>query len=140
MGTQEAALKALAASLSISGKVIFLGNLNNKDLIEADSSKKILLMASSQEGFPMAIAEAFSLGVPVVATDTGDISRFLKNNYNGFLLPVSFSNEEYIKCIEAILDDYESFSKYALDSSAVFKSNRVAQDLIIDINKLIIKN
>ena len=84
----------------------------------------------------MAIAEAFSLGLPVVATDTGDISRFLKSDYNGFLLPVIFSVDEYIKCIESILDDYERFSNNALDSSEVFKSNRVAQDLIIDINKL----
>ena len=30
----------------------------------------------------MAIAEAFSLGLPVVATDTGDISRFLKSDYS----------------------------------------------------------
>ncbi|HXB44969.1 MAG TPA: glycosyltransferase [Puia sp.] len=140
MGSQETALKELAASLPIQGRVIFLGNLKNDDLIEADSSKKMLLMASSQEGFPMAIAEAFSLGLPVVATDTGDISRFLKSDYNGFLLPVIFSVEEYVKCIESILDDYDRFSKNALESSAVFKSNRVARDLIIDINKLIEKS
>jgi len=134
MGTQENALREYAASLTLHGKIIFLGNLDNSDLIEADSSKKILLMASSQEGFPMAIAEAFSLGIPVIATDTGDIARFLNSGENGFLLPITFSDDEYIKCVETILSDYERFSKNALASSSVFKAGAVAGSLIDDID------
>ncbi|HLK28109.1 MAG TPA: glycosyltransferase [Puia sp.] len=139
MGSQESLLKELASNLQIKGKVIFLGSLSNEALIEADSSKKILLMASSQEGFPMAIAEALSLGVPVISTDTGDISRFLVSNYNGFLLPIAFSEDDYVKSIQTILNDYERFSKNALDSSQVFKAERVSQDLINDINQAIPK-
>jgi glycosyltransferase involved in cell wall biosynthesis len=137
MGTQEAILKEIAASLPMTGKVIFLGNLKNEDLIESDSSKMILLMASSQEGFPMAIAEALSLGVPVISTETGDISRILKSNENGFLLPIDFSDEEYIKSIESILNDYERFSGNALASSKVFDAASVARSLIDNINKAI---
>jgi len=140
MGSQENVLKELAASLPIHGNVFFLGNLKNDDLIEVDSSKKILLMASSQEGFPMAIAEALSLGVPVISTNTGDIPRFLKSNYNGFLLPVIFSDDEYVQSIETILGDYERFSINALASAAVFKADRVSGALINDINKIISKN
>jgi glycosyltransferase involved in cell wall biosynthesis len=137
MGTQEAALKELAAGLPAVGNIIFTGNMKNDDLIEADSSKKILLMASSQEGFPMAIAEALSLGVPVISTDTGDISRFLKSNENGFLLPIEFNEDEYISCILTILEDYERFSRQALASSAVFKAERVARSLIADIQNAV---
>ena len=137
MGTQENMLKELAASLPISGKVIFTGNLSNEDLIEVDSSKKILVMASSQEGFPMAIAEAFSLGVPVISTDTGDIARVLKNNENGFLLPIAFNDEEYIRSIIIILNEYDRFSKAAVASAEIFKAPNVARDLISDINKAI---
>ncbi len=139
MGTQEAKLKQHAASLPIYGKVIFMGNLSNEDVIEAVSSKKIHLMASSQEGFPMAIAEALSASVPVIATDTGDIARFLKSDYNGFLLPVAFSDEEYIMSIEKILNDYERFSKNAFASSSVFKADLVAKGLADDINKALAK-
>jgi glycosyltransferase involved in cell wall biosynthesis len=140
MGTQEAFLKEFAASIPLSGKVIFLGNLKNEDLIESDSSKRILVMASSQEGFPMAIAEALSLGVPVISTATGDISRILKNDENGFLLPIDFDDEEYISSIERILKEYTRFSKNALISSAVFDAASVARSLIHDINKAISKN
>jgi glycosyltransferase involved in cell wall biosynthesis len=137
MGTQEAILKEVAASLPMTGKVVFLGNLKNEDLIEADSSKMILVMASSQEGFPMAIAEALSLGVPVISTETGDISRILRSHENGFLLPIDFSDEDYIKCIECILNEYDKFSRNALTSSAVFDAASVARSLIDDINKAI---
>jgi glycosyltransferase involved in cell wall biosynthesis len=139
MGTQETALKELAARLPIKGKVHFIGHLKNDELIELDSSKKILLMASSQEGFPMSIAEALSLSIPVISTDTGDISRFLKNNENGFLLAISFNDGEYIKCIETVLNEYERFSRNALASSVVFNASTVASLLISDIKKAISK-
>jgi len=135
MGTQEAVLRKHAASLELHGEIIFLGNLSNEDLVEADSTKKILLMASSQEGFPMAIAEAFSVGVPVIATETGDIPRFLQSNYNGFLLPISFEDDEYVKRIETILMNYEKFSKNALESSEVFRADHVEKSLANDIKK-----
>jgi glycosyltransferase involved in cell wall biosynthesis len=137
MGTQEDALKGLVSTLSIHGKVVFTGNLNNDDLIEMESSRKILVMASSQEGFPMAIAEAFSLGLPVISTDTGDISRFLKSGKNGFLLPIEFSDDEYIRSIEMILNDYNRFAKNALESSSVFNAAGIADSLVKDILNVI---
>jgi len=140
MGTQEASLKELAASLSIKGEVVFLGNLKNEDLIEEDSTKRILLMASSQEGFPMAIAEAFSLALPVISTDTGDISSFLKSGYNGFLLPLIFDDKEYVTCIESVLNDYDKFSQNAYRSFQPFRAEEVSQALIQDINKAVLKN
>jgi glycosyltransferase involved in cell wall biosynthesis len=139
MGTQESVLKELAASLSIHGKVEFTGNMKNDDLVEMESFRRILLMASTQEGFPMAIAEAFSLGLPVISTNTGDISRFLKSGYNGFLLPIDFDDDEYIGSIEAILKDYERFAKNALESSTVFDAAGIADSLIKDILKVLRK-
>lgn len=137
MGTQEDVLKELVSTLHLNGKVIFTGNLKNDDLIEMESSKKILVMASSQEGFPMAIAEALSLGLPVISTDTGDISRFLKSGENGFLLPIDFGDEEYIKSIDMILNDYDRFAENALASSAVFEASGIARTLVEDILKVI---
>jgi glycosyltransferase involved in cell wall biosynthesis len=133
MGTQEDILKALVSSLALNGKVVFTGNLKNDDLIEVESARKILVMASSQEGFPMAIAEAFSLGLPVISTDTGDISRFLKTGKNGVLLPIEFSDDEYIASIDSILKDYDRFAKGALESSSVFNAAGIAESLVKDI-------
>lgn len=64
---------------------------------------------SSNAGFPTKFAESMSVGTPVITNDTGDISLYLKNGINGFLLGngtedeieqvfkkiISFSDEEY---------------------------------------------
>jgi glycosyltransferase involved in cell wall biosynthesis len=139
IGTQESNLRKLVNSLGLEKNVIFLGNLNNTQMVETDSSKRIMIMASSQEGLPMAIAEALSVGIPVVATDTGDISRILKNNENGFMLPIEFSEEDYINSILKILADYDRFAKNALASAEIFRAEKVAASLIDDINKIALK-
>jgi glycosyltransferase involved in cell wall biosynthesis len=135
-GTQEKALRKLAESLGETQNVEFLGSLDNASLLEIASTKRILVMASSQEGLPMAIAEALSLGVPVIATDTGDISRVLKSDFNGFLLPVDFDHQNYVNAINAVLADYSRFAANALISAEVFRAESVAKGLISDINAL----
>jgi glycosyltransferase involved in cell wall biosynthesis len=138
IGTQETVLKKLVLSLDLDKEVIFLGDLKNEEMVETDSTKRIMTMASSQEGMPMAIAESLSVGVPVISTDTGDIARIIKSNENGFLLPLTFSDEEYIQCIQTILNDYERFSKGALASAEIFRSEKIAAGLISDINSKIL--
>ncbi|XJS11011.1 glycosyltransferase [Aerococcaceae bacterium WGS1372] len=41
---------------------------------------------SSEAGFPTKLAESFSVGTPVISNATGDINKYLINDYNGFLL------------------------------------------------------
>ncbi len=137
-GTQENFLKQVVADLKISHKVIFKGDIPNDKLVELVSQRKILLMASSQEGLPMAIAESLSVGIPVITTNTGDIPRAIKENFNGFLLPIKFDDNEYIDRIKKVLDNYEVFASNALKSSEIFKARNVANSLINDINNKLI--
>ena len=94
-------------------------------------------MASSNEGLPTAIAEALSVGVPVVSTDIGDISLAIKNNVNGFLLPLDFKDEEYIEAMQKILNDYDRFSVAAKESSVVFQSEKITRQVVVEINKIL---
>lgn len=41
---------------------------------------------SSNAGFPTKLAESMSVGTPVITNDTGDISLYLKDSINGFML------------------------------------------------------
>jgi glycosyltransferase involved in cell wall biosynthesis len=45
-----------------------------------------LVLMSEQEGLPMAILEALSLGLPVVATPVGGVSEAVTDGENGFLV------------------------------------------------------
>lgn len=132
-GTQEYNLKKLVKDLSLEHQVHFLGNLPNLSLIEEDSSKKIMIMSSTQEGLPTAIAEALSVGVPIISTNPGDIGLVLRDNYNGFIFPLDYKDEDYISAIIKVLNDYERFSIAAKESSKVFDSQTITNMVIADI-------
>jgi glycosyltransferase involved in cell wall biosynthesis len=132
-GTQEKALKELVSKIALNEYVHFLGNMPNLALIKEDQSKKILIMASTQEGLPTAIAEALSVGVPVITTNPGDIGLVIKNDYNGYIFPLEFSDEDYIAAIISVLNNYERFSMSALESSKVFEAKKITADIINDI-------
>lgn len=134
-GSQTQNLKKIVKELNLTEKVHFLGNLPNELLIEEDSKKRLLLMASTQEGLPMAILEALSVGVPVISTNPGDISRVLKNDYNGFIFPVNFTDEDYISAISSVLNDYERFSINAYKSFLPYQAEIVTKQVIEDIKK-----
>lgn len=136
-GTLEDKLKRQVDALGLKKEVVFLGSIPNSEMLKVDSTKKILLMASTFEGFPTAIAEALSVGVPVVSTDVGDISSVIKNGKNGFLLPLDFKDQDYIKAIETILANYESFSINALKSSYIFNAETITKKIIEDIYNLL---
>lgn len=136
-GTLRQALEQKAQSCHVTEDVIFTGILSNAELVEIDSTKKILLMASTFEGFPTAIAEALTVGVPVVTTDVGDIPSYIKDGYNGHLMKPGFKDEEYIAAIRDILNNYAQYTANAYASSVVFNSETITENIVNDIKAII---
>lgn len=85
-GPEEEELKSLSKKLDIDSLITFAG------WIDADKKKNLLkdsqmlVLPSYNEGLPVAILEAISYGLPIVATDVGDISSAVKDNVNGYLV------------------------------------------------------
>jgi glycosyltransferase involved in cell wall biosynthesis len=138
-GTQEQSLRDEVNELSKTEKlnVIFLGKVDNTMMLRTDANKRITIMASSTEGMPTAIAEAFSVGVPVVTTAVGDIPSVVKDRENGRLLPLDFKDEEYVAAIEDVLKHYEEYSKAAYEASKPFNRETITRMVINDIKQLI---
>lgn len=67
-GPDEAALRRLAESLAVDGRVHFLGVLAHDRLKKVYSAADVLMLASSREGWPNVLLEAMACGTPVVAT------------------------------------------------------------------------
>lgn len=85
-GPLKPALEQMAASLGIADQVLFLGTLANPHPVIARAA--FLVSTSRVEGFPMAVAEALALGVPVVATDSGGgVSDLVRTEVDGIIVP-----------------------------------------------------
>lgn len=82
--------------------VKLLGFKNKSEVKKIISNSKALIMASQwYEGFPMTVVESFSLGVPVISGDIGNMSEIIQHEINGLLYKYD-NYEELIKQIQRI--------------------------------------
>jgi glycosyltransferase involved in cell wall biosynthesis len=70
-GSERQRLRAEAADLGLSGRVIWLGEM--RDAASLMSGFDLLVISSRTEGTPITLFEALHAGVPVIATNVGGI-------------------------------------------------------------------
>ena len=64
-----------------------------------------LLVTSDKEAHPMIVYEAMSCEVPPITTDVGDVSRYITDGENGFILPINASISEFAEKINILKND-----------------------------------
>jgi glycosyltransferase involved in cell wall biosynthesis len=85
-GSEEETLKKLCKELKIEKYVEFTGWIAGEKKAEFYKTAQMLVLPSYNEGLPIAILEGISYGMPVVATDVGDVSSAVWNGENGYLV------------------------------------------------------
>ena len=79
-------LKAMAAGLGLTNKVIFTGPLFGEDKLAAYVDADVYALTSSYEVFGISIIEALACGTPVVVTDRCGIADIIKDKA-GLVVP-----------------------------------------------------
>lgn len=82
-GPEKARLRALAAELHISQRIVFAGF--RSDIEKVLTSLDILLFTSRSEGLGTILLDAMVCGVPVVATRIDGITEIIQHEINGLL-------------------------------------------------------
>lgn len=104
-GPERGALEELAASLGVSGSVVFTGRLPNqlfpKYLCLADVYVSTSL---SDAGIAASTAEAMACGLPVVSTDFGENDQWIVDGEGGYLVPIKSPTELTNKLIRLLSD------------------------------------
>lgn len=101
-GPTRAALEALARTLDVSDRVRLCGRV---DGIERRLRTATLLAhTSDSEGCPNAVMEAMAAGLPVVATDSGDVPRLVEHGVTGFLVQRG-DDDSLVECLSTLLQD-----------------------------------
>ncbi len=84
-GSQEGALRQLAASLGVDG-IRFVGRIEPPDIGLLYDEHDIFLNSSLVDNQPLSILEAFASGTPVVSTAAGGIPVMVRDMETGMLL------------------------------------------------------
>jgi glycogen(starch) synthase len=91
-GDEETALKQLAASLGIMGKVDFTGPVSPEDVYQVISKATMLLLPSRFEGLPMVALQAAKLERPIISSDVDGLPELIIDRLSGLVLK---ENDEY---------------------------------------------
>ncbi len=78
-------LEGRCRSMSLGERFVFAGQ--RADALEVMGGSDVLVLASRQEGLPVALMEACSLGLPVVATSVGEMARLLTDGRDALVVP-----------------------------------------------------
>jgi glycosyltransferase involved in cell wall biosynthesis len=85
-GPLQGAVQAASASGKTKQRVEFLGPVNREGVGRLMQQARVLLLPSLwYEGLPMVIPEAFSTGLPVIASRIGALGALIEDGYNGLL-------------------------------------------------------
>jgi glycosyltransferase involved in cell wall biosynthesis len=103
-GPERPRLEALARRLSPNVKASFKGSLPHSHVMEHFERNPVDLFVNTSraEGLPVAIMEALSFGIPVLATDVGGVSELVDGDIGG-LLDSTVSPEELRSVMEELL-------------------------------------
>jgi glycosyltransferase involved in cell wall biosynthesis len=81
----------------------------------------IFILPTRNECAGIVFCEASAYGLPTIATDTGGVSTYIKNDENGYLLSIEATAEEYADAIESIISDNDRYFAFAVSSRQIFE-------------------
>ncbi|MEO7524605.1 MAG: glycosyltransferase [Ferruginibacter sp.] len=85
-GILNTEIRAYLKEQEMEDKILFPGL--QTDVLPWLSAMDIFMMTSEFEGLPVALLEAMSMECAVVCTDAGGIKEVIRNNVDGFMVPV----------------------------------------------------
>jgi len=94
----------LAAAMNLAGATTFTGWLERAELAEAYRSAAVFALPSTNDSFPLVIAEAMASGLPVVSTLVGGIPTLVDNEADGLLVDPT-DVMALVRALERILTD-----------------------------------
>lgn len=109
-GIEEVALKKMCEEFQLDDVVEFVGWTDGQKKKDLMKQSQLLILPSYNEGLPISILEAISLGIPVIASPVGDIPTSVKNGENGFLVDPE-DIEKIVNCLYLISSNRELWNK-----------------------------
>lgn len=145
-GKDRKSLENLVEKLSINDYVIFLGRIPYKKMAKKLCNMQIgvAMFKPTNAGIyasPLKLFDYMSAGLPIIATNIGDINRILIESKAGF--SINWTKEDFIKAVHIILKDekiWRSFHINGLNYVKKYDWNTLFSGLLHEIKIRLEKN
>lgn len=127
-GSQKKELEKLTEDLNLTGRVVFLGLVDFKDVPSLYKEADIFAFASQTETQGMVVLEAMASGLPVLAVKDRVFEEVIENGKDGLL--VKKDQNEFASMLENLLLDEKlrkEISKNALQKAQKFSLEEIAE-------------
>lgn len=112
--------------LGISDRCEFAGTKH--DIPEELQGLDVFVLSSRWEGLPRSLIEAAASGVPIVATDVGGVSEFIRPGTTGLLVP-SAQPDLLARAIIELLDDPQKASDMSCNAAFIAETEFSAYEM-----------
>jgi glycosyltransferase involved in cell wall biosynthesis len=128
--------RQLVRQLGLSDSVLFLGPLQEAELVEVLRTSHVFCMPYAYEGFGIAILESMAFGLPGIGCQNGAAGETISHGVNGFLLA-----EGDLAGLEPLLiqmhKDRETLLQLALAARATYLGHPTWQESIAAIDNFL---
>ena len=114
-------IKVMIKNYQLENTIILLPWLNHNETMGYIKNSLFYITPSRYEGLPLAVIEAMSLGKCIIASDVLGNKDCVKNDYNGFLLPLK--ENIFIDKINQLIEFPELREKFEVNSRKYFEEN-----------------
>jgi len=138
-GPLKKEVKELADKLGIRDDIIFTGF--REDVGKFLKSFDLFILASKKEGLGTSIIDALSVGLPIIATNTGGIPELINNGQNGLLVESKNSNS-MAKAIISLIKNTEKRKLLGQNAFASAEKFSIENTIINNISmyKMMLEN
>lgn len=137
-GKQEEYFKHYTKELNITHRVEFVGKASHEELMQYYEKAYCLVVPSrAPETFNLVGIEAQRVGLPVIATDVGGVSQWLKDDVNGLLVTPNDIKDLQRKITQLIEDKamHQRICFNVLKSNIYAHDSRAHASLLVDTFK-----
>lgn len=121
-GNEAEKLKGLVIDLHLEKNVIFIGNKSRNVVLDEFSTAWFSIVPSHVEAFGYVVIESFSVGTPVLGSDTTGIAEIIRDEKDGFLFKVQNFSDLAAKMI-LLLKDHQLRTEMSLNCKKRFEEN-----------------
>lgn len=120
-------LISIIKKLKLSDRVFIMGRINSEEVPNILVSAKVLVASQpntkrAEGGFPTKMGEYFMSGVPTILTDVGEISLYVKDGVNAYIVPPS-RPDLYAEKLRYIFNEYPKALKVAQNAKSYIMNN-----------------